>query len=232
MIRVKNENVEDDINGKYSIMISSSNLDFEDQLDELCGYLSSMGYNVVCSYEGTLKADPRFGNFENCYKAIEECDLFLGIVRPYTGSGNDNGYSVTFREFMHARECHKPSWYIVDKRVDWTREFCKSLSLRRNPKSKSNVLKWILKYYHIRTSLLEKKLPKVLDLFESNSNRRFNEECFEMEDFVNQRGKYKTADGLITNNWMQYCVNLQQMKTWIETNFKDYKMIEDNIKEA
>lgn len=219
--------------GKYTVMVSSSILDFENELDEICAYLRILGYNVICSKEGTVKADARLGNFENCYKAVEACDLFLGIVRPYTGSGKEkNGKTVTFNEFIHARETHKPSWYIVDKRVNWTSEFCRELEIKEAPKGFGCVFSkiWALNYKIMNARM--KKFPRVLDLFRPSKSRRFSTECFEMEKFVNQVGKYKPTDGVIRNNWMQYCYSLKDMKTWIETNFKDRAMIESNVKEA
>lgn len=57
---------------------------------------------------GSMKVDPRLHNFDNCLKAVEECDLFFGVIRPDCGTGRDGSESITFQEFKHARECHKP----------------------------------------------------------------------------------------------------------------------------
>lgn len=219
--------------GKYTVMVSSSILDFENELDEICAYLRILGYNVICSKEGTVKADTRLGNFENCYKAVEACDLFLGIVRPYTGSGKErNGKTVTFNEFIHARDTHKPSWYIVDKRVNWTNEFCRELELKKNPKGFGCIFSkiWSLNYWVMNARM--KKFPRVLDIFKPSKSRRISVECFEMEKFVNQIDEYKPKDGVIKNNWMQYCYSLQDMKIWIDTNFGDHSMVESIVKEA
>jgi len=47
-----------------------------------------MGYDVVNSHTGRIKVDPNLPNLRNCLNAIEECDLFLGIISPYYSIGN------------------------------------------------------------------------------------------------------------------------------------------------
>lgn len=231
------ENIErqqnDPFVGKYTVMVSSSVLDFETDLDVICSYLRELGYNVVCSKEGTLSADSRFNNFDNCYKAAENCDLFLGIIRPYMGSGKDkNGKSVTFNEFIHARKAHRPCWYIIDKRIDWTDEFSRALELRQIPKGFSKVFTWLWKCNYRWMKSHRHKMPHLLDLFKEDRSRRFSPECFEMKNFVNQKGIYAPEDNEIRNNWMQYCYGIQEMKTWIKTNFGNRAMIEENVREA
>lgn len=219
--------------GKYTVMVSSSVLDFETDLDVICAYLRTLGYNVICSREGTIKADPRLGNFENCYQAVDACNLFLGIVRPYAGSGREkNGKTVTFKEFERARAKHKPCWYIVDKRVGWTKEFCRSVELRYSPKGFGKVFTWLWKLNFRLMKSRMKRLPYVLDLFKEDKSRRFSSECFEMEDFINQVGKYTPNDGTRRNNWMQYCHGIDEMKGWIKTNFGNRPMIESNVMES
>lgn len=214
------------------VMVSSSIYEFEDQIDAICSYLEMLGYEVISSKEGTLKVDPRLNNFENCYKAVEGCDLFLGIVRPYTGSGREGGKSVTFREFETARKNHKPSWYIIDNRVKWTSDFCRQLELRDRPRKLTKILACLWRKFYY--PLLEQHNPqsRLFDLFQPDRSRSFSEACFEMERFVNQRGKYRPEDGCVRNNWMQYCSSLSEMKTFIKTNFADYDMIDSIINEA
>ena len=75
------ENVVDKVfNEEYSIMVSSSVHGFETELELIDAYLTQLGFKVVMSKSGTLKVNPRYGNFKNCLDAVEECDLFLGII--------------------------------------------------------------------------------------------------------------------------------------------------------
>ena len=75
--------IPDYVEGNPTIMISSSMYGFKDQILTIRDYLVSIGYNVITSLDGTIFADPHLGNFENCLKAVEACDVFLGIIRPY-----------------------------------------------------------------------------------------------------------------------------------------------------
>lgn len=105
--------IEEDVNigpfnGEYTIMVSSSVNGFETQLNLIFTYLTQLGFNVVMSKEGTLKVSPRLGSFGSCLKAVEDCDLFFGIIRKNCGTGRMDECSITFEEFKRARKCGKP----------------------------------------------------------------------------------------------------------------------------
>jgi hypothetical protein len=36
---------------------------------------------------GHHQSEPALSNLENCLKAVEDCDLFLGIIRTQCGTG-------------------------------------------------------------------------------------------------------------------------------------------------
>jgi hypothetical protein len=69
-------------------MVGSTVYGFENDLTTIVALLKRLGYDVLNSHVGTIKVVPTLSNLENCLKAVEECDLFLGIIRPYYGSGN------------------------------------------------------------------------------------------------------------------------------------------------
>ena len=69
--------------GKVKIMVGSTVYGFEDQLSQIVAQLIRLGYDVICSHYGTIKVNPSLSNLDNCIKAVEECDRFLGIIRPY-----------------------------------------------------------------------------------------------------------------------------------------------------
>ena len=98
---------------KPSIMVSSSVYGFEDTLSQICALLKEMGYNVWNSYKGTIKVNSKLSNMENCLKAVEECDLFLGIIRTQCGTGYIGDKNITFEEIKKAIECKKPYWFLV-----------------------------------------------------------------------------------------------------------------------
>ena len=112
------------------VMISSTVYNFEDQIDQIDAFFQSLGYETIVSKNGSVFADPRYGNFTDCLRAVGECDVFFGIVRPNCGSGQVGDYCVTFEEFKKARELNKPSWYVVDYRVTYAKELLHLLTLK------------------------------------------------------------------------------------------------------
>ena len=91
-------------------MVSSSVYGFEDQLIQICAILKGFGYNVLNSHYKTIKVDSKKSNMENCLKAVEECDMFLGIIRTQCGTGIVGDKNITFEEMKKAIELKKPYW--------------------------------------------------------------------------------------------------------------------------
>ena len=58
----------------------------------------------MANHVGAIRVHPRLSNLENCLRAVEECDLFLGIIRPYMGTGNTGETNITFEEIKRAIE--------------------------------------------------------------------------------------------------------------------------------
>lgn len=65
---------------RSNIMLSTSVYGFERDIVQICALLKELGYNVWNSHLGTIKVNPKLSNLENCLKAVEDCDLFLGIT--------------------------------------------------------------------------------------------------------------------------------------------------------
>jgi len=83
---------------KIKIMVGSTVYGFEDQLSQIVAQLQLLDYDVLNSYNGSIKVNPKLSNLDNCLNAIKECDLFLGIIRPYYGTGNIGEKNTTFEE--------------------------------------------------------------------------------------------------------------------------------------
>ena len=66
------------------ILVASTVYGFEDQLSAIYTQLDSYGYDVLNSHMGTVYAGAENSNLESCMGAIDECDAFLGIIRPHT----------------------------------------------------------------------------------------------------------------------------------------------------
>ncbi len=67
---------------------------------------------------------------DNCLKAVAECDLFLGIIRPYYGTGNIRGTNITFEEMKKAIALKKPYWFLVHRDVVFARKLFKKMKLK------------------------------------------------------------------------------------------------------
>ena len=180
---------------------------------------------------GSIKVNPHFGNFKNCLKAVEECDVFFGIIRTDCGTGREGGSCITFDEFKYARELGKPCWYIIDKKVSHYKDLLKNLVLREHPTAMdADLREFIASYYDRKIKKREeKKLPRVLELYQSINLRTFDPLCFEMEDFVNHKGIPKSE---VKNNWMQYCNfdKPEESFEFIDKNFGNHQFVDDIVR--
>lgn len=73
------------------IMVSSTVYGIEDLLDQIYAALTSFGYEVWCSHSGTVQAFSNVHAFDSCLKAVEDCDLFLGLITPPIRLGRNEG---------------------------------------------------------------------------------------------------------------------------------------------
>ena len=83
------------------------------------------------SHKGTV---PVFSNrtaFENCLAAVEECDVFVGIITPQYGSGQDpdkpDEPSIFHQEMRRAVELRKPRWVLAHDHVVFARSLLRNL---------------------------------------------------------------------------------------------------------
>ncbi len=113
-------------------MIGSTVYGFEDQLSQIIAQLNNYGYEVLNSYYGSIKVNPRLSNLDNCLNAVGECDLFLGIIRPYCGTGSIGELNITFEEFKKAIELKKPYWFLVHRDVVFTRILFKKIKKKKD----------------------------------------------------------------------------------------------------
>lgn len=104
---------------KLKIMVSSTVYGSESDLEQIYGLLKDFGYEVIMSKEGTVYVPIGSSTTQACLKAVEECDLFLGIIFPRYGSG------ITHKEFQKALELDKPRWFITHHFVPFSREILK-----------------------------------------------------------------------------------------------------------
>lgn len=110
---------------KLKLMVASTVYHFEDQLRQICGILTGFGYEVWNSHIGTIRVHPGLSNQENCVAAARECDAFLGIIRPFYGSGIIGAHSITHEECLEAIRQQKPRWFLVHRDVTFARQLLK-----------------------------------------------------------------------------------------------------------
>lgn len=107
---------------KIKIMVGSTVYGFENELYQIVALLHSMGYEVLNSHVGTIKVNPNLSNLENCLNAVDECDIFLGIIRTHYGTGIIGDKNIAFEEIKRAMEQRKPYWFMVHRDVVFARK--------------------------------------------------------------------------------------------------------------
>jgi hypothetical protein len=107
---------------KPTILVSSTVYGIEELLERVYTLLTTFGYEVWMSHKGTLPVRSDRTAFENCLNAVEQCDLFLGIITPAYGSGKDgDDLSITHQELQRAIKLGKPRWLLAHDHVVFAR---------------------------------------------------------------------------------------------------------------
>jgi hypothetical protein len=179
---------------KLKIMLGSTVYGFEDQLSQIVAQLQLLGYEVFNSHNGSIKVNPKLSNLDNCIKAVEECDLFLGIIRPFYGTGNIGEKNITFEEIKRAIELKKPYWFLVHRDVVFARELFKNLALKSG------------------------------DEIVVTKNKLFDPRTIEIYEYVIENHIPVT---LRNGNWAQQFYRLDEMMTYINTQFSDSDFVKN-----
>jgi len=120
---------------KLKVMVSSTVYGVEELLDRVYSLLTTFGYEVWMSHKGTVPVSSNETAFESCIKAVEKCDLFLGIITPQYGSGVDaTGLSITHKEMKKAIELNKPRWFLAHDQVVFARRLLMDLGYKTQEK--------------------------------------------------------------------------------------------------
>lgn len=188
---------------KIKIMVGSTVYGFEDQLSAIVAQLVTMGYDVINSHTGRIKVDPNLSNLENCLNAMEECDLFLGIIRPYYGTGNIGELNITFEEIKKAIELEKPYWFLVHRDVVFARQLFSKMKAKEEGK-------------------------KLFDVIEVVKNAQFDPRCIEVYEYVI---KNHVPVELRNGNWAQEFYRLDDMMTYVNAQFSDKNFVTNILKQ-
>lgn len=183
---------------KVKIMVASTVYGFEDQLSQIVAELQLLDYDVLNSHNGSIKVNPKLSNIDNCLNAVKECDLFLGIIRPYYGTGNIGDLNITFEEIKMAIKLKKPYWFLVHRDVVFARLLFSKMTLKKG----CDIVIEPNKFFDKRT----------IDIYE-----------------------YAIAHHipvtLRNGNWAQEFYRLDEMMTYIKTQFSDKDFVENIINE-
>lgn len=190
------------IDGNIEIMVASTVYGFEDQLTSICATLSTLEYAVINSHIGTVRVNPGNSNLDNCLEAVRQCDAFIGIIRPYYGTGNIEERNIAFEEMKLAIELNKPYWFLVHRDVVFTRQLRKHL------------------YY------LDAEGNKHADV-KIQKSTIFDERTLDIYSHVLDEGKSIASR---TGNWAQEFYRLDEALTYVTSQFEDRSFIENIIK--
>lgn len=88
--------------------------------------LTSLGYKPWISDRGSLPLKPGGTAFDACLAAVARCDVFLGIIRGYYGTGRIGAEpSITHQEIRAAIQLDKVRFMAVEREVAIAREVLK-----------------------------------------------------------------------------------------------------------
>lgn len=111
-----------------TVLVSSTVYGIEELLERIYTILTAFGYEVWMSHKGTLPTRSDRTAFENCLAAVDDCDLFLGIITSDYGSGKDGAeISITHQELRRAIERRKPRWLLSHQNVVFARRLLRDL---------------------------------------------------------------------------------------------------------
>lgn len=114
-------------NRRPIVMVSSSVYGQEELLERIYSLLTALGYEVWMSHKGTIPTNSDESSLESCLKAVENCDMFLGLITTNYGTTKDGKISATHSEFKRAIELNKRRWFLIHDRVVFARQILRKL---------------------------------------------------------------------------------------------------------
>lgn len=180
------------------IMVASTVYGFEDQLSKIVNDIKDRNFNVLNSFYGSIKVNPQLSNLDNCLQAVEETDWFMGIVRPYFGTGNINDKNITFEEIKTAIGGNKQRWFFINRDVTFA----------------SNILGEIVVNKHKEDFKIKNQLKE---------NRYIDQKAIDLYNFVIK--DHETDLELRNGNWAQEFHETSEALIYIQSQFLDSNFI-------
>lgn len=193
------------------VFVSSTVYNFEDTLTDVFALLDGKGYDVYMSKEGTIPLNSRLNTFVNCTKGVEECDVFVGFIRPLIGTGipKKGVSSVTELEFHKAFEKGMVRFVLADYKVEFAHQYFNLLNenLSRIPDYKDK----------------EVILPNGNKVIERHPNKIVHRQCVELYRMAiqNDEKDFEKRKG----NWVQAFKDKDDIIRHLEAQFNDVERI-------
>lgn len=195
------------IRNHIKVFVASTVYNFEYQLKQIYELLDGFGYDVLMSHKGTILLNSLQSNLQNCIDGVNECDVFVGFIRPDYGSGvlDKGGLSITHQEFETAYQRNIPRFVLADYRVAFTRS--------------------LFKDSYVIEDMSGKKID--FDKISFENNRVMDTRCVRM---YNQAIKDKERPASArTGNWVQEYTSPDDIKMHLESQFKYSERIQKLI---
>ena len=181
------------------VFVASTVYNFQTELNKIYELIDGYGYDVFNSHKGTFLIDSSESNLQNCITSVNECDVFVGFIRPDYGSGvlEQGGKSITHFEFETATSRKIPRFVMADYRVTFARSL-------------------------IRKAMID--IPGTTDQINVNSsNLHFNDNnimdirCIKLyEEMIKDKIPPLSRKG----NWVQEFVSLDDIRLHLDSQFK------------
>ncbi len=201
-------------------MISSSVYGFEELLDRIYATLSTLGYEVWMSHKGTMPVDPKLTALESCRRAVEKCDLFLGIILPRYGSGKEkpSDDSIVHEELRVAIEKKKPRWILAHDHVVFAGSFLKNLCKGSGLERKDLKI--------TRTAVFEDL--RILDMYDLATRRDVEVYRNREGNWVQKFGSTEEANLYAVSQFRRY----QEAEAFVDDQFGDLKAVGNATKKG
>lgn len=180
------------------VFVASTVFNFQSQLKQIYELLDGFGYDVFMSHKGTILLDSTQSNMDNCINGVEECDVFIGFIRPDYGSGvlDKGAPSITHSEFKTAFLRNIPRFVLADYRVAFTRSLFKDAFFVEEMTAK-----------RIDFDNISLENSKVMD---TRCIRMYNEAIKDKERPASKR----------TGNWVQEYISIEDITLHLESQFR------------
>lgn len=183
------------------LMLASTVHGFEDQLSKIIHDVAERDFNVLSSFHGSIKVNPKLSNIKNCVQAVDEANWFLGIVRPFYGTGNIKERNITFEEIKAAIQLNKPRWFYIHRDVIFAEKIMSSIQVN-NPEDS------------------ETEIPNLL-----LPNQSIDKEAIDLYNFVIKNHEIQLE--LRNGNWAQEFFVFTEALIYIRSQFLDFKFVEN-----